>query len=72
MQASIKFRKPDLSDTGSKWAPAPVPSPVSVHVIKASDIEVLASITLGKVVRAKIITHTLSALDCRRYCEDRP
>lgn len=76
MQATIKFRKPDLSDTGSKWVPAPLPSPISVHVIKASDIGALASVTLRKVVWAKIITHTLSRLVClvaaAISCEDRP
>lgn len=62
---------------GLEWAAGPLalPSPVSVHVIKASYIGVLASITLKKVVRAKIITRTLSQLVCSVAaaipCEDR-
>lgn len=77
MQATIRSGKAYSSDTRSGNSP-PLAlsslgteglSPVNVHVIKAYYIGTLTRIILRKGVRAKIITHTLSAasvLECRR------
>jgi len=79
MQATIKFRKPDSSGTGSRGGPSfnpQGPSPVSMHVIKQTYIGISMRITVELVVRPRARNGTFGRLVRSNAaavpCEDRP